>query len=458
MFRLNKLIEYTLYLFVFLLPFQTRFFIEKGSINGGYSEYGTIGLYIFDIVLVALLSLFLIQQSKKIKMVDSPPKISFLWWLIAGLDLTIFISIFVAEDHVLSIYRYAVFLFGAGLFWVLAKAEYSRLKMYLALLSGIFIHAGLGIWQFLTQSDFACKWLGMAGHSASAGGTSVVEVAEAGERWLRAYGGLPHPNILGGVLAIGTLIILGILINYESRIKNYELKRKSSYLLPLISYLLILVFTAALFFTFSRGAWLSLAVGLLVLSVANYWKKNKSASLVISRSILIMFLLLAILSVFYSGIINTRLTGGTELEEKSATERMVSMSDAREMIKEHPVLGVGVGNYSLELAEQDPGGSAWSYQPVHNTFLLVWAEIGFMGLMFFVSVLAWVAAVLYKRGDHWGLAVLASLMVILTFEHWLWSLHSGVLFFWLVLGVIYTRSTKSQFASRRNKFQINFKL
>jgi hypothetical protein len=213
MFRLNKIIEYLLYLFVFLLPFQTRLFIEKGSINGGYSEYGTISLYVFDIVLVVLLIFFLIRQRKKLKNVERPKKIPFFWWLVAGLDLMIFISIFSADDHVLSVYRYIGFLLGAGLFWVIIKAKYSQIKMFFALIFGIFIHAGLGIWQFFTQSDFASKWLGMARHSASTGGTSVVEVAETGQRWLRAYGGLPHPNILGGVLVLGILIIIRGLIN-----------------------------------------------------------------------------------------------------------------------------------------------------------------------------------------------------------------------------------------------------
>jgi O-antigen ligase len=442
MTKLNKFIEYLLYLFVFLLPFQTRFFIEKGSINGGYSEYATISLYAFDIILLALLVVFLIKQRKDLKNTGSPQKLPFLWWLIAGLDLAIFISVFTAEDHILSIYRYAGFLLGAGLFWVAVKAEYSRIKMFFALSLGIFVHAGFGVWQFLTQSDFACKWLGMAGHSASVSGTSVVEVAEAGERWLRAYGGLPHPNILGGVLAAGILIILRMLT-------IYDLKKKS-YLLPLTSYLLLLLFTTALFFTFSRTAWLALSAGLFIFLAGNYLGRRRQTSRRTVAIVCLIILLAGSLSFFYKDIVSTRIWGEGRLEAKSVSVRTDMMGEAWRVIKDNPVLGARIGNYSLTLHNRYPDKPAWSYQPVHNTFLLVWAEIGLVGLVFFVGVLAWIASILYRREDHWGLAVLSSLMVILIFEHWLWSLHFGMLWFWFILGVVYKKKTSREDYSKIN--------
>ena len=51
----------------------------------------------------------------------------------------------------------------------------------------------------------------MAVHKAEELGTSVVETVGAdglGERWLRAYGGLDHPNILGGILAVALLLFI----------------------------------------------------------------------------------------------------------------------------------------------------------------------------------------------------------------------------------------------------------
>ena len=456
MLKLQRIIEYLLYLFVFLLPFQTRFFLEKGVIGGDYLEYTTISVYASDIILVVLLSLFLIFWAIKAKAVGtehcsvhrenntaavSLKRLPIIWWLISGLDLMIFLSIFVAEDHILSLYRYGIFLLGVGLFWVLLNFSYSRIKLFLSLAASLLIQAGIGVWQFLIQTDLSSKWLGMAAHLPSRAGTSVVKTAQTGERWLRAYGGMDHPNILGGVLVIGILVMIGVVINYKLRIRqsaeDHRSKIKRAYLLPLTSYLLVPVFIIALFFTFSRGAWLSLLVGLFVLLTTHYLAKNKQISRSVSKIVLLIILLVSVLSFMYPNIVSTRLGGGSELEARSVNTRVKMIGDSWKIINDNFLLGTGIGNYSVALHQQHPDRPGWSYQPVHNTFLLVLAEIGFIGALFFVSILAWMAAKLYQRRNYWGLSILASLMIILLFEHWLWSLHFGVLFFWLALGIIY---------------------
>ena len=65
----KKVGEVLLYLLVFLLPLQTRLIIRPGMVNFGYLEYGTISLYVTDIILVVLLSFlalnFLWPRAKK---------------------------------------------------------------------------------------------------------------------------------------------------------------------------------------------------------------------------------------------------------------------------------------------------------------------------------------------------------------------------------------------------------
>ena len=208
MTKIQKIIEYGLYALVFLLPIQTRWIIKAGEINGGYSEYGTISLYGTDILLSVLLSLFVVYKLCQRQQVTSYKlQVTRIWWMIAGLELFIFISIFFAPDKVLAVYRYGVFLLGVGLFWLVVSAYYDRLKLAYAFLGGVMFQAGLGIWQFFSQSSFASKWLGLAAHDPAELGTSVVETLDGG-RWLRAYGGLDHPNVLGGLVVIGILLIV----------------------------------------------------------------------------------------------------------------------------------------------------------------------------------------------------------------------------------------------------------
>ena len=50
---LNKIIEWGVYLFIFLLPWQTRLILKEGDLNG-YWEYGTASVYGTEILLYFL--------------------------------------------------------------------------------------------------------------------------------------------------------------------------------------------------------------------------------------------------------------------------------------------------------------------------------------------------------------------------------------------------------------------
>ncbi len=68
--KLQKIIEYGLYLFLFILPWQTRWIIKEGEINGGYFEYETYSLYGSDILLIVVLFLAGIYFFRKRKEVS----------------------------------------------------------------------------------------------------------------------------------------------------------------------------------------------------------------------------------------------------------------------------------------------------------------------------------------------------------------------------------------------------
>ena len=126
----NKIIEYGLYSLVFLLPWQTRWIIKAGK-----TEYGTFSLYGTDILLFAILLLFVILKFRNSVKGPNPeasgsgPGISKIWWAVATLDLFVFISIFFADDKWLALYKYGWFLLGVGLFWLVASANYNKIKL-----------------------------------------------------------------------------------------------------------------------------------------------------------------------------------------------------------------------------------------------------------------------------------------------------------------------------------------
>jgi len=425
---LKQSIKYLSYLFVFLLPWQTKLILRPAETN-----FNEISLYLSHIVLIFILILFAVYKAKK---KEDPEKLPWLWYLLAGLEVFIFVSILVAPDKVLAIYHYIVLLIALGLFYVLrdetkvenyVEAGFNKLRFIYIFLISIFLQSVLGIYQFLTQQSFAFKYLGLASHSPEILGSAVIETATG--RWLRAYGGLDHPNIFGGVLAIALLISVYLLV--KKKIINS--RRQANESLFLFVFYFIALF--ALFFTFSRSAWLAFAVGLLILlfhfiASKDRWIIGRFAALLVFSGILLSTAVIP-----YMDLIQTRLTASSRLEQMSINERMGTIEEANHLFKGNPILGVGIGNYSTALSIKDDKQSpAWAYQPVHSSFLLLLVESGAISLLFFLSFLFYL--IKKDRREDFSWAIFIPLLILMLLDHWLFSLPFGVLFLFLVLGLI----------------------
>lgn len=431
----EKFLEHGIYFLALILPIQTRLIIKTLEIQGAPLEYGTISIYLTDIFLLGLLVLFLFDYLRRKKEVGKDFPVPFYWWILAGLDLIIFLSIFWSPDKVLAAYNYLVFLLGIGLLFLLLKANYKKLKLIYFFLAGLSLQALWGMFQFLNQYAPGFKYLGLASHNPENLGVSVVETIGAdglGRRWLRAYGGLDHPNILGAVLALGLLLALIVFIQKHFSSGKKEGKQK---FYPL-EYLFLLILTGGLFFTFSRAGWLGFLAGLAILGLGFFLQKKWKYLQVWGKAVGFLAILVVVLSLTYPSIVKTRLGGTGELEQKSNQERIASLKEAREILKDNWLWGVGVGNYSLTLEEREPGKPGWYYQPVHNTFLLLWAEIGLAGLIFALGFFLFLFAQSIREISLTNLSLLASLFVLMMFDHWWWSLHGGIFILALLAGLM----------------------
>lgn len=425
---LKKAIEYSFYLFVFLLPWQTKLILRPADTN-----FNEISLYVSHLLLLAILIIFFFY---KIKRPENVGAISWLWWSLAGLELAVLASFFVAPDQVLAFYYYLLFLMGVGVFYLLREGTedfgfesqyFNRIRIIYIFLTSIFFQALLGIYQFLSQNTLVSKYLGLASHDPGTAGTAVIETASG--RWLRVYGGMDHPNIFGGVLAV-TLILAAYLLAKKKIIRTKQEIGESIFL-----FIFYFVALFALFFTFSRTAWLAYAAGLAVLLISLIIQKDRW---VLGRYLALIFfsgLMLFIVAYPYQSLIQTRIQGETRLEQKSLNERSDYLWQSESLIKSHYLTGVGVGNYPLFLSQADNFRQApWSYQPVHNCFLLLWAECGIFALIFFISFLI----LMVKKNRHavFSGAILMALIIIMLLDHWLLSLPFGLLFLFFILGLI----------------------
>lgn len=425
---LRKTIEYLGYLFVFILPWQTKLIIRPAETN--YSE---ISLYVSHVLLLLILCLFLFFR---LKVTNCDYNCRSIVYSLLALEIFVLISVFFAPDRVLSFFHYFIFLLAFSLFFIVRlgtepqnyqETLFDKVKLIYAFLISILFQASLGIYQFLTQSSFANKYLGLASHNPDNLGTAVVETLDG--RWLRAYGGMDHPNILGGVLAISLIVTACLLAKQKILVTK---KQISGSVFLFVFYFIGLY---ALFFTFSRTAWLAFALGLLTLLIVFLVQRDKWIT---GRFVALLFfsaLLLMIAAAPFQDLLLVRLDAQSRLEQKSINERISYISESGNLIHKNFLTGVGIGNYSVVTSLNDNNKkSVWDYQPVHNAFLLVCVESGIFSFISFLVFLFF----LIKNGrrELFAFAIFIPFLVLMFFDHWLISLPFGLLFFFLFLGLI----------------------
>lgn len=444
--KLQKLINYLLYLFVFLLPWQTRWMWYEGKLNNGFWEYGTYSLYGIDIIFGLILVLFLFWRLKRNQSTINnrlSTSDKGLLLTVSCLLLIAFLSIFWAQDRSLALYASVKFLEGILLFWVVRTIKPTFAKLGIAFVSSAVIQAGLGIWQFITQSTFTNKWLGLALQESGTGGVSVIENVTG--RWLRAYGSLPHPNILAGWLVIGLFVLLSLAYRLAVQKRSFWKVLSYNFWINIFVYWSFVIIAAGLFFTFSREAGFALITGLIFFGIIISIKKQAA---IFYKLLVAGLAMIIILSVIFWPLLSTRLLGQDRLEMKSIQQRAAYLRQSFQLIKKYPFLGVGIGNYTLAVHNQiNPNLKSWDYQPVHNIYLLVLTELGMIGFIIFLWLI-WLISRKLPISDNQSIrplicfSILFVVLIIGFFDHYFWTLHFGIMLFWLILGLTFRNFQK----------------
>ena len=449
---LDSAIRYGTLLFVFLVPWQARLIVSEGAISGNYWEYGTQSLYATEILLLGVLLALIakgISHYKKHKprfyahrLLTMPGRLFvFLVW--------VGISIVWSIDREAALEHWIVLVEASAVFLVLASGAIQfRALSWAVILSGV-IQAAAAFIQFRFSWLPASSFFGMAYQHASILGASVVETDMA--RWLRGYGSFPHPNILGGWLALGLLLAVK------------EAVRRGRSAASTLSYIPIAIMSVGLAVTFSRSAWLAFGVGIAVLivgviarSVATKQSREQRNSdgitsppfrrLAMTLGVMLLFVGTLVWS--YPEPFNERVFGSGRLETKSSEERSGGISEALQLIQKHPFMGVGVGNYGLAVHRDiDNSQPAYYYQPVHNVLLLVLAELGVIGLILMIWLAVSLRGAIAPKQSYQsmaaGLSVLLPITVLAFFDHYVWSLYAGVMIGAVYVGIFYLKLAKN---------------
>lgn len=251
------------------------------------------------------------------------------------------------------------------------------------------------------------------------------------------------PNGFASWLVVIIPLVLGLLIN--DKVKNIGLK-----ILFLILSVLLFI---CLLMTYTRGAWISFAVGVFLM----VWYVLKNVTF--RMRILYFSLSLCLCAIFlvlpqttktkiqnlrlsnYYGVapIGNRLSSFLDLEDGSTPIRLKLWNEAIRVAADYPLTGCGLNTYSIVARNYKsfPGGGVYP----HNSFLQKAAETGLFGLFAFLGVLF----IFFKTGlrqlnkeyDSFLLGLLSGILgfsVHAFFDTHLYSLQLVVLF-WYVLSL-----------------------
>ena len=446
----------------FLLTFtlSIRKVLYYYPINGNFNEYAGIYLYLSDIflILVIITSFKSILESKSLFLSRSIVIIPLL------LAFWSFISIIWSENHWLAFFRsikilefYLLFIyitqkmFHPAKFLNVPRGTFKNngasVEQFSFLRNGTFVHISfliisilgliqsiIGIIQVFIQHSIGLFWLKESLISPEIPG--VAKIILNGERYIRAYGLFPHPNILGGFLVF-TIIVTIYLLKTTSP-QPYPYKGEGEKRVPRLPAgklfhveqfweggTFITTFlknslgiqTIGLILTFSKSAILGLIIALAYLTYKKLFHVEQ-----FKRKILITLILIALIAVitkldlysFFEKSLEERTLGykvvfnnsemfhACPVGQKCFTPAPLAENVPRGTFSAfagwnnfghfwggtfiaHPFTGIGNGQFVLEMQKYVPQKLLdWQFQPAHNVFLLILSELGLVGLGLFV--------------------------------------------------------------------------
>jgi len=238
-------------------------------------------------------------------------------------------------------------------YFIIANRLDDKEKFYTVwklLMFSLVLESVICILQFITKTNYT---------------SSFQTVKNSGEVFFRITGTTGSPNVTASYLASLLPIPLVAFFSQE---------RRYSLWLPFSAFTLGLI---ALFLTQTRGAWVSFGAGMFFFLLLS--GRRRGAWKFALGSIVVI----GIFVILFKDVIVERFSQGTD----TLVYRMHLIRSAFQMIQTHPFFGVGTNAYALVMKDYVPFFLTQERWIVHNRYLLVWAETGIIGIVFFLLFL-----------------------------------------------------------------------
>jgi len=422
------------------------------------NEWDSIFSYLTDLLLVGVFVLTLINhkthKSDNFYKTDKTHLFLFLFLFVA------LVSVFVSNDKSVSIFRFLKLLEFVFLYiYIMYRKEFIKIAdiCRIFVIGGV-LQAILAIAQFFKQSSLGLKFIEAGTYMPGAPG--VATFVSGSEKVMRAYGSFPHPNVLGAFLMLAAFSFYWLWL-------SNAFKSRKTQMLYVICYMLHVF---ALFLTFSREVVLTFIFVSFVFFLFRFFQLrtlyHTEERLQDGKRLMILALFFVVFSIasalFVLPYFKTRFVD-ISLQEEAIDLRFFYNKMAVLMIKEKPILGIGIGNFVdyshnfpafLRAANKiaNSGGLTghqipeWIYQPAHNIYLLIASEIGILGAVLFIIfiLLKTIKAIRPIRIKDFSQVVGPMIFLFIGFlviglsDHFFWTLQSGGIMFWLALALTKT--------------------
>ncbi|MBV4427818.1 O-antigen ligase family protein [Clostridium tyrobutyricum] len=342
----SKIISILIYLYILLQPIlPSKYKIGRIPFNGD--------IILLLIILMYFLSILIFADSRK-RFIEGIKDFftSYISIFMFALIVMMFISVSYATDKIIALSETIRFSTYIILFFVI-KYEMNKRKI---------IDIMLKLYIIVTSI------IGIIGIFEGIYGIGFIQKSEHGIRD-RIFSTMENSNNLGVFMVIAIFPIIMIALNEKNRRKK------------IIFSLLSILILANIVLSFSRNAWIGFAIGCVILSVIYNWK------------IILGLITMGVAAIFIPAISN-RLSEFTDPTQNLSRIKLWDIAGF--MIKDHPIRGIGNGNYrvlydkyKLLLKQKIEYYPSNDFHP-HNIFLKIQSELGIFGTIAFIGTVIFI--------------------------------------------------------------------